>query len=65
MYFPIKCFTCGAPIAQHWEEYASRKKAGEKPAEILDSLGVERMCCRRMFLSYVDIMDKVMKYDKM
>lgn len=65
MHIPIRCFTCGAPIAQYWEEYASRTKAGEKPAEVLDSLGIKRICCRRMFLAHVEIMDKVAKYDKM
>ncbi|MFH1306430.1 MAG: DNA-directed RNA polymerase subunit N [Candidatus Micrarchaeota archaeon] len=65
MYFPIRCFTCGAPIAHHWEDYISRVKAGEKPADVLDDLGVKRICCRRMFISHVEIMDKVAKYDKM
>ena len=65
MYFPVRCFTCGAPIAQLWDEYDSRVKGGEKPAKVLDDLGVERFCCRRMFLSHVEIMEKVVKYDKL
>ena len=65
MYFPVRCFTCGAPIAQFWEEYDSKVKAGEKPDKVLDSLGIERFCCRRMFLSHVEIMEKVNKYDKL
>ena len=65
MYFPVRCFTCGAPIAHLWEEYDSRVKGGEKPAKVLDDLGVERFCCRRMFLSHVEIMEKVVKYDKL
>ncbi len=65
MYFPVRCFTCGAPIAHKWEEYDSRLKAGEKAAQVLDDLGIERFCCRRMFLSHVEIMEKVAKYDKL
>ncbi|MFH1095607.1 MAG: DNA-directed RNA polymerase subunit N [Candidatus Micrarchaeota archaeon] len=65
MYFPVRCFTCGTPIAQKWEEYDSRLKAGEKPAEVLNDLGIERFCCRRMFLSHVEIMEKIVKYDKL
>jgi DNA-directed RNA polymerase subunit N len=64
MYFPVRCFTCGKPIGQLWEEYEERIKAGEKPAEILNDLGLKRYCCRRMFLSHVEVMDKVIKYDR-
>ena len=31
---------------------------GEKPDEILDSLGVTRYCCRRMIVSQVDLIDE-------
>ncbi|MFA5108456.1 MAG: DNA-directed RNA polymerase subunit N [Candidatus Micrarchaeia archaeon] len=65
MYFPIRCFTCGAPIAHLWEDYKARVKSGESPAKVLDDLGVERMCCRRMFISHVEVMDKVIKYNKL
>lgn len=65
MYFPIRCFTCGAVIGQLYEEYSKMVKAGKKPAEALDGLGVKRYCCRRMFLSHVEVMDKVIKYPKL
>ena len=65
MYFPIRCFTCGAPVAHLWDEYNAAAKAGEKLATVLDRLGVRRVCCRRMFLSHVEIMDKAIKYDKL
>jgi len=65
MYFPIRCFSCGAPIAQHYEEYIQRVKNGEKPKDVLDDLGIKRICCRRMFLSHVDITEKIIKYEKL
>jgi DNA-directed RNA polymerase subunit N len=65
MYFPIRCFNCGAPIAQHYEEYIQRVKNGEKPKDVLDDLGIKRICCRRMFLSHVDITEKIIKYEKL
>lgn len=65
MYFPIRCFTCGAPVAHLWDEYLAATKAGEKPAAVLDRLGVKRVCCRRMYLSHVEVMDKAIKYDKL
>lgn len=31
-----------------------RRRNGENGATIFDSIGVTRMCCRRMFISFVD-----------
>jgi DNA-directed RNA polymerase subunit N len=57
MIIPIRCFSCGKPIAHHWEEYKDRIKNGENQKEILDSFGMERFCCRTMFLGQVDLID--------
>ncbi len=64
MYFPIRCFTCGAVIGNLYEGYAKQVKEGKNPAEVLEKLGVERYCCRRMFLGHVEVMDKIAKYRK-
>ena len=64
MYFPIRCFTCGAVIADKYEEYAKRVKGGKNPAKVLEEMEIERYCCRRMFLSHVEVMDKIAKYRK-
>ena len=64
MYFPIRCFTCGAVIADKYEEYAKRVKEGKNPAKVLEEMEIERYCCRRMFLSHVEVMDKIAKYRK-
>ncbi|PSN87817.1 DNA-directed RNA polymerase subunit N [Candidatus Marsarchaeota G2 archaeon OSP_D] len=62
MLFPIRCFTCGKVLGDKWDEYKKRVDAGEAPSKILDDLGVKRYCCRRMFISYVEIMDEVLKF---
>ncbi|MCS7096569.1 MAG: DNA-directed RNA polymerase subunit N [Candidatus Bathyarchaeota archaeon] len=62
MIIPVRCFTCGKLIADKWEEFAIRVKAGENPAEVLDSLGLKRYCCRRMILSHVDIIDEILRF---
>ncbi|MEM2942100.1 MAG: DNA-directed RNA polymerase subunit N [Candidatus Bathyarchaeia archaeon] len=62
MIMPIRCFTCGKVLADKWEEFSSRVKDGEEPRKVLDELGVSRYCCRRMFISHVDIIDEILKY---
>ncbi len=62
MIIPVRCFTCGKLIADKWEDFAKRVKAGEDSGKVLDSLGVTRYCCRRMLLSHVEIIDEVLKF---
>jgi len=59
---PIRCFTCGNVIADKWEEFSKRVKNGEDMGKILDDLGVERYCCRRMLISHVNIIDEILTY---
>jgi DNA-directed RNA polymerase subunit N len=62
MIIPVRCFTCGKVIGQLHEEYSQRTKAGEDPAKVMDELGVKRYCCRRMFLTHVELIDEVMPF---
>ena len=59
---PIRCFTCGTPIADKWEEFSQRVKSGENPGNVLDDLRVNRYCCRRMLLSNVELIDETLRY---
>ena len=55
MGFPIRCFTCGKTIGHLYEIYKQRSGPDGEPAEtVLDTLGVVRYCCRRMFTSHAD-----------
>ena len=62
MIIPIRCFTCGKVIGHLYEEYNRRVSEGEDPKEVLDDIGLERYCCRRMFLSHVETVDEIMPY---
>ncbi|MBW2969625.1 DNA-directed RNA polymerase subunit N [Candidatus Woesearchaeota archaeon] len=64
MIIPVRCWTCGKPVAQLWEEYDERVKKGENKKDVLDELGLERYCCRAMFLSHVDLIDTVAQFKK-
>ncbi|MBI2583171.1 MAG: DNA-directed RNA polymerase subunit N [Candidatus Aenigmarchaeota archaeon] len=55
MIIPVRCITCGKPVGGKWNEYEERVGKGETPAKVLDSLGLERYCCRTMFLTHKDI----------
>ena len=63
MLIPIRCKSCGKPIAHLWEEFVERSKTEDKK-KVLDDLGLERMCCRAEFISNIDLIDTVMKFKK-
>lgn len=59
MMMPVRCFTCGKVVADKWEEYDKRvNKDREDAAKVLDELGFSRYCCRRMFISNVELIDE-------
>jgi len=64
MIIPVRCFSCGKPIAQLWEKYKERVAGGEKPNKVLDELGVKRYCCRQIFMGHVDLIDMVSRFKK-
>jgi DNA-directed RNA polymerase subunit N (RpoN/RPB10) len=81
MIIPVKCFTCGAVLADKYRYYQAEvrkrklaKKIGNNSdeidkvlyltkefhektpeGEVLDDLNMKKMCCRRHFLTHVDI----------
>ena len=59
MLVPVRCFTCGNLIADKFEDYQTRIKSGEEPAKVLNSLSIERYCCRRMLLTSVETIQQV------
>ena len=63
MEFPVRCFSCGSVIGDLYEPYKSLLK--EKSAEAaMNDLGVDRYCCRRMFISHVELVDRVARYPR-
>jgi DNA-directed RNA polymerase subunit N len=59
---PVRCLTCGKLVADKFEDYQTKIKAGEDPSKTLDSLGVERYCCRRMFLTTVETIQQIIPF---
>lgn len=64
--FPVRCFTCGAVIADKYEDYkkkVSNNKNGNVE-KVLDDLGVKRYCCRRMFISNQDTTKEIVRFSR-
>ena len=64
MIIPVRCFSCGKPIGQFWEKFKEKVEQKKEPKDALDSLGVERYCCRQIFLGHVDLIDTIAKFKK-
>jgi len=64
MIIPIRCFSCGKPIAHLWETFQEKVSNGESPQKALGELGLDRYCCRSMFLGQTDLLGLVAKFKK-
>ncbi len=64
MIIPVRCISCGKPVAHLWENYQKRVEAGEEPKKVLDELGLKRQCCRALFLTHVDLVKQISKYKR-
>lgn len=65
MIIPVRCFSCGKPVGHLWEEFKKRtQENGENKKKVLDELGLERMCCRSVFLGQTDTIELVSQFKK-
>lgn len=65
MIIPVRCFTCGRVIGHLWEEFKRRVESGENAEKVLDDLGLDRYCCRRILIAHVPLIRQVMKFRPM
>ena len=62
MLVPVRCFSCGKLIADKFDDYQTKLKAGEDPEKILNELQINRYCCRRMLLTTVETIQQVIPF---
>ena len=62
MIIPVRCFTCGKEIASLWPKFKEEVSKGRDAKEVLDELGVKRYCCRSIFLTHVDLIERVARF---
>ena len=43
MIIPIRCFSCGKPVAHLWKDYTERCAKGEDAKKVMDELGLDRL----------------------
>jgi|TARA_B110000914_G_scaffold210835_1_gene210362 DNA-directed RNA polymerase subunit N len=59
MIIPVRCFSCGGVIAHKWEEFNEKKAAGIDIMTALDEVGLDRYCCRRMYVSHIELITEI------
>jgi DNA-directed RNA polymerase subunit N len=64
MIIPVRCFSCGKPVAHLWVDYKERVAKGEDRKKVMDDLGLDRYCCRALFLGQVDLLETAAKFRK-
>ncbi|KAI3532772.1 RNA polymerase N/8 kDa subunit, partial [Colletotrichum filicis] len=62
MIIPVRCFSCGKVTGDLWERYLKLIDDGITDGDAMDQLGLKRYCCRRMVMTHVDLIEKLLKY---
>jgi DNA-directed RNA polymerase subunit N len=65
MIIPVRCFSCGRPIGHLWEQYKKRvEQDGEDSSKVLEELGLDRPCCKAIFLGQTDLIEIIGKFKR-
>ncbi len=62
MIIPVRCISCGKPVGGLWDSYQSRVEKGEPVKKVLDDMGLDRYCCRALFMTHKDVLARIARY---
>ncbi|MBK5113987.1 MAG: DNA-directed RNA polymerase subunit N [Candidatus Heimdallarchaeota archaeon] len=60
---PVRCLSCGKVVGDKYEEFERRNAAGEDPGKVLDEMGLDKYCCRRMIIAHSDLIDEFLQFE--
>ncbi len=60
--FPVRCYTCNLVIGHKHIRYDQMIREHTHPKTALLSLKVDKLCCRRMFLSHTNLINEQTKF---
>ena len=63
MIIPIRCFTCGKVIG-HLEEIFKDLSKKMDTKDVFNHMEIRRICCKRMFISHIDLIEDIQKYEQ-
>ncbi|MBI2578256.1 MAG: DNA-directed RNA polymerase subunit N [Candidatus Aenigmarchaeota archaeon] len=54
--------SCGRPVGGMFEKFRQRVASGEPAGKVLDDLGMKSYCCRALFMTHIDTLEKIAKF---
>lgn len=64
MFLQVRCFSCGKVVGDKWDQYLKLLEQEIDEGDALTQLGLKRYCCRRMVLTHVDLIEKILHYNR-
>lgn len=65
MIIPVRCFTCGKVVGHMLGRYNDLKEAGMNDVDVYKTLGLRRICCKRMLMTCVSASDQMSCYTEL